>query len=156
MFSASSSTCIMTFLAFSISASRAIRAWISKRMKFFEVRLVTSEEATVAFGMMTVILSRVKIWVVRSEIKITRPSLSPILIQSPTLNDCSSKIVIPEIKLAIVDWAAKPTAKPKIPRPATNETMSKPNWAMTLAKPSTIINTEKTFLSSCSMEALRP
>ena len=45
---------------------------------------MTTEEATFELGIITVILSRVKTWVVRKAITTTRPSLSLILTQSPT------------------------------------------------------------------------
>ena len=82
--SLSANTCKITSRAFSISSSKAIRMRISKRIKFFEVKLVTTEEATFELGIITVILSRVKTWVVRKAITTTRPSLSLILTQSPT------------------------------------------------------------------------
>ena len=70
--------------ALSISASNAIRTSISKRIRFLAVKLMTSAEATVELGKITVILSRVKIWVVRRAICTTLPSFSLMLTQSPT------------------------------------------------------------------------
>jgi hypothetical protein len=80
------------------------------------------------------VLARVRMRVVRSVISCTWPWRSATRTQSPTWNGLSQKITKPAMMLASESWAAKPTAMPATPRPATAAPTLMPTWSAAMTR----------------------
>ena len=67
----------------------------------------------------------------------TLPYSPATVTQSPTTNGLSQKMVKPAMVLASESWAAKPTAMPATPRPATAAPTLTPSWDRAMTRPKT-------------------
>ena len=79
------------------------------------------------FGIVTNVLSAVRIFVLRKEISSTVPSIVFASIQSPTENGLSKKIAKPANKFFAISCAARATITPPNPRPAISPFRLYPN-----------------------------
>ena len=88
-------------------------------MRSREAKSSMRMSASLPFGRLTSVRSRVRTCVERMPIRSTLPVKSSIFTKSPTRNGWSAARATEPKRFSIVFWAPKARARPPIPRPAS-------------------------------------